>query len=328
MAYIDKNNGRFVTIVPDTRRETTEFSEQLYNSEVRWKYLTKKQSTRRKGKYDVFHVADSLFQLEEGYRVYWYKSSEKLIRDKESRADRLVQAFEKLRVVAEGKRRGPKTVKGYRTAADKVLDKHKVKDMIKIEVTLEEEVKYKRCRSDDPNAKGRYEKISKKVPRLRYSRNQAAIDRDKAMDGIFPLVTNTKLNAAEVLDAYKYQPNLEKIFAWLKSYLDIAPAFLKKVERIEGLMFACYVADLIRALIQRELRMAMKEAKIESLRTLPEKRQSKTPTWEQVRRLFEHHSKFELRERNTLVKRFFDDLSSEQKEVLSMLKIPIQYYSE
>ena len=88
MNKIDREQGFFVTIVPKTRSEVDEFSEKVIGSQLRWKSLWQRKSTR-KSKIDHFEVAEGLFQLREGYRVYWYRSSEKKIRDSQSREDRI-----------------------------------------------------------------------------------------------------------------------------------------------------------------------------------------------------------------------------------------------
>ena len=77
------------------------------------------------------------------------------------------------------------------------------------------------------------------------------IARSKSIDGVFPLVTNTKMDAKETLQTYKYQPRLEKHFSYMKSDYQVAPVFLKKTDRIEAIMFVCFLSDLIAAIIQR-----------------------------------------------------------------------------
>jgi transposase len=142
------------------------------------------------------------------------------------------------------------------------------------------------------------------------------------MDGVFPLVTNASLNAKDTLLTYKYQPNLEKRFSCMKSDYQIAPVFLKENTRIEALMFVCFIADMIAAIVQRNLRLAMAENNIETLNSLPEERPSKTPTWEHVQRLFAGHSKYKIFNGDTLLKTFWDPLSQNQRAVLSLLKVP------
>lgn len=62
---------------------------------------------------------------------------------------------------------------------------------------------------------------------------------------------------AEVLVAYKYQPNLERCHVHLKGTQLVAPKFLRDPARIEALLCADFIAMLISALIERQVRTAM-----------------------------------------------------------------------
>ena len=87
-------------------------------------------------------------------------------------------------------------------------------------------------------------------------------------------------------------------------------------------MLVVYLADLVAALIQRDLRHAMEKSGIRTLRTLPEERPTSTPTWEQVQRLFAQHCRYEILRDGKVVRTFWDELSEPQHQVLQLLKIP------
>lgn len=146
------------------------------------------------------------------------------------------------------------------------------------------------------------------------------------MDGVFPLTTNTKLSALDVLKHYKYQPKLEKRFSLLKSPLSAAPVFLKSNKRIEALMFVYFMALLVAAVIERKLKAAMVAEKIDALAIFPEGRSSRNPTWEQIVRLFEHHGRHALMDGTRLVKTFSDPLSAIQMQVLGLLAVKSHMY--
>ncbi len=75
---------------------------------------------------------------------------------------------------------------------------------------------------------------------------------------MYPLVTNDRsLTAREVFCAHKRQPEVEKRFCQAKSTLQIAPVLLKNEGRVEALFFCYFLALLLCALIERELRLAM-----------------------------------------------------------------------
>ena len=87
------------------------------------------------------------------------------------------------------------------------------------------------------------------------------VSADAKSDGTFPLLTNDcVMTPAEVLNAYKYQPNLERRHAQLKGHQLVAPVFLKDPVRIEGLLCCHFFALVIQAVIEREIRGAMKAA--------------------------------------------------------------------
>jgi len=75
---------------------------------------------------------------------------------------------------------------------------------------------------------------------------------------------------------------------------EIAPVFLKNPGRIEALFTLYLLSLLVQALIERELRLAMKREKIKELPIYPEQRLCKRPPTEQILRLFS------LAERHTL----------------------------
>ena len=84
----------------------------------------------------------------------------------------------------------------------------------------------------------------------------------------------------------------------MKSTLEVAPIWLKKNTRIEALIFVAQ----------------------------PERRASKTPTIEQVLRLFEHQDKHALYDGDRLIQQFADSLTSVQTQVLELLSIPTAAY--
>ena len=88
---------------------------------------------------------------------------------------------------------------------------------------------------------------------------------DAASDGCFPFVTNKEQPAAELLRIFKVQPHLERRHATFKGVIEAAPLTLKSNARIDALGFCLYVALLVHALVERELRRAMAVSSIASL---------------------------------------------------------------
>lgn len=260
--------------------------------------------------------------MEEGFHLYWYRSSEKRKRDVASRKERLEIALQKLTTLDEKKSRGRRTERSLLKQANQVMERYQVAAWLKVNVTHREEETFTKTSRGKPTPTSTYRRKVKRIPQLVVKKDHEQIARSRAVDGVFPLTTNAQLSAKEALAAYKYQPNIEKRFSGLKSDFQVAPMFLKSNERIEALMFVVYIADLVAALIQRDLRNAMKKNGIHILRTLPEERPTRTPTWEQIQRLFANHCKYKIFSGGRLLRIFCDELSEQQQHVLDLLNVP------
>jgi transposase len=104
---------------------------------------------------------------------------------------------------------------------------------------------------------------------------------------MYQLMTNDrKLSSAEVLQAHKGQPVIEKRCEQLKTVHQIAPIFLKNEGRIEALFTLYFLALLVQALIERKLRLTVQRENITELPIYPEQRDCERPTAEQILRLF------------------------------------------
>ena len=140
---------------------------------------------------------------------------------------------------------------------------------------------------------------------------------------MFPLVTNDRnLTAEQVLLAHKGQPTIEKRFEQLKTVHEIAPVFLKNPGRIEAFFTMYFFALLVQALIERELRGAMKRQQLKSLPIYPEERRCARPTTEQILRLFAHAQRHTLMRDGLVVQTFEADLTPRQQQVLELLGVP------
>lgn len=326
MSEVDSEHGLFVTMVPRTRLEIKTFSLDLLNGEVRWEKILRKRSGRHGDKFDTFECATGEYRLREGFKLFWYRSSQKQKRDSVDRKERIAAAIDRLENLNLRRMRGPKTEAAVLKRINAILARYQVRDWLSVEVKFDKESKYRAITRGKPTPETRYRLETKRAPRLYIRRIEEAISQAKLMDGIFPLVTNTKENALEVLKIYKYQPNLEKRHALLKSTLDVAPIWLKKNSRIEAFMFIEYLAQMTAALIERELRSEMVKQKVDVLTSLPEGRTSRTPTFEQVHRLFHDRIRQELYRENKLIQTFNEPLSKVQSQVLSLLNIGTGHY--
>jgi transposase len=140
---------------------------------------------------------------------------------------------------------------------------------------------------------------------------------------MYPLITNDRgLSSPEVLTAHKRQPMIEKRFEQIKTVHEIAPVFLKSEARIEAFFTVYFLALLVQALIERELRLAMKREGLQQLPLYPEQRQCVHPTTEQILRLFTLAERNKLTNANKTVQTFDVAFTDLQRQVLTLLGVP------
>ena len=114
-----------------------------------------------------------------------------------------------------------------------------------------------------------------------------AITYDAKSDGMFPLLTNErKLSLKDLLEAYQFQPRIEKRHEQLKTVYEVVPALLKNVDREEALHFVYFLALLVEALIEREVRRGMERKGLGSIPLYPEGRPCPAPTTDKVLEVF------------------------------------------
>jgi transposase len=324
---IDAERGFFVTVVPKTRSEVEAFADAVLAGDVRWEEILRKRADRDEKAFDVIECASGPYHLREGFLIHWYRSSQKKKRDERDRNERIDRAIERLEALDLKRMRGPKTDAAIRSRVDLILAQHRAQEWITVDIKWDKVEYFKAVTRGKPTADTSFRRIVKKEPRLHVKTNPDNIARSQVMDGIFPLTTNTKEKPVEVFKIYKYQPRIEKRHALLKSTLEVAPIWLKKNARIEALMFLEFLAQMVAALIERELRQGMSEKKIGELFSLPEGRASKTPTIEQVLRLFEHQGKHALYDGEDLIQQFAEPLTPVQAQVLELLSVSSAVYA-
>ncbi len=208
-----------------------------------------------------------------------------------------------------------------------LLEHYHVGRYLKVQRLVREEHAFKQTRRGRPGPDTAYRKITRRRYDIEATLDQAAVDYDQKSDGMYPLLTNDRsLTPAQVLAAHKGQPTIEKRFEQIKTVHEIAPVFLKNEGRIEALFTLYFLALLVQALIERELRLAMKRERIDELPIYPEQRRCRRPTTKQILRLFS------LAERHTLVSDghaiqvFHPKLTDLQRQVLSFLGVPQPAY--
>jgi transposase len=213
MTYIHGHGGRFVTVLPRTRKEDAAFRRRLLTEQVAWRPLWDK--TDQQGKLvDRFSVSHEPALTAEGYRLVWLHSTRKAELDAAARATQLQRALKELGEL-RAKISSPRTryrQKGkVEEAAHAILEGRGVSDWIRVDIEERPLDRYRQERRGRPGKDTRY--VKKTITRfaLNYSIDQEKIAVEASSDGVFPMVTNDRtLSELELLHAYKRQPRIEK----------------------------------------------------------------------------------------------------------------------
>jgi transposase len=327
MDHIDRAGGRFVTVLPRSRSEDAEFRGWIQTHTPVWTMVWNRPHPRyADGPRDRWFVFRAPLPTGEGWSIVWVWSTLLTLRQEARRKRNMAAASEELSELRE-RLAGPRT--RLRRAADidfqvkTVLEKHHVARYIKVERTVRENHIYKQARRGRPGPNTSYRKLTKRRFDIAWTIDEEAIAYDHKSDGMYPLISNARnLSPAQVLEAHKGQPMIEKRFEQTKTVHEIAPVLLKNEGRIEALFTLYFLALLVQAIIERELRLAMKRENIEELPLYPEQRDCKHPTTEQILRLFSLAERHQLMHDGKVVAVFDAQFTELQRQVLALLGVP------
>ena len=329
LSYIVGSGGRVITVMPNTWKEP-----KLFKDSLRLKKIAKKPILRRKipgsiSELEYFNLFSGEYAtLDDGYRVYWYCSSEKKKLDRARREKRVQKTDRQLSGLSlRLNKRNLKTRKQIREEIDSILKRYNVEQFLNINIYENKEETRVQIGRGRPGLNTKYKIYTRTHYSLFWEPDKKKLKQEESVDGIFPLLTTDKsFGPKEVLLSYKYQPRLEKRFNQFKSVHEAAPLLFKNIKRVEGIMFLFFVALIIQGIIERNVRLAMKEKSIKSLPIYPEYRKSFYPTTSKIFYNFDGISSYKILKDGKVVKEFKDSLSSAQKIILDLLNIDENQY--
>jgi transposase len=327
MDHIDRAGGRFVTVLPRNRGEDEDFRKWIQTNTPDWTCVWNRPHPRyADGPRDRWFVFRAPLPSAEGWTVVWVWSALLTLRQQSRRQRNMAAACEELAEL-RGRLAGPRARLRRAAAIDlqvkSILAKYHVARYLKVERTVREQHIFKQARRGRPGPSTSYKKSTKRRYDIVWTTDQDAIAYDHKSDGMYPLVTNDRtMSPAQVLQAHKGQPMIEKRFEQIKSVHEIAPVLLKNEGRIEALFTIYFLALLVQAIIERELRNAMKREKIAELPIYPEQRNCVRPTTEQILRLFSLAQGQRLTQDGKILEIYDFELTDLQHQVLALLGVP------
>lgn len=330
MGHIASRQGRFLTVMPRTRSEDRWFRNHLQDHPVQWREVHREPNPRRRDGPDVvYHGVEAPRLSSEGYRVLWYRSSQKQEQDRQGRQQRLERAWARLDgLQAPGRRREPRTAAEARAAGERILAEEQVGGLLRVEVDRQTQEEYRQVGPGRPGPDTQYQRVEIGRYRVRFEEDKERLLREARCDGLFPLMTNDgSLGVGEALSKYKYQPFVEKRHEQLKSVFGVAPVWLKSPRRVASLLWLYYAVELVQALVEREVRRRMEQEGIGGLGLYPEGRASEAPTAELAINALEGQRRHRLLdERGEELRRFHDPLSDAAVGLLGLLGIDSSHY--
>jgi transposase len=330
MKYIDRQGGRFISVLPATRKEDKRFRERLASQpdSVPWDHLEDVRD-------EDGQVVDQLFVCpeetltKERFRLWWFYSPRKARRDEAARLKAIQRATVELKGLQErllGPRPRLKTRQQVEPAMAQILKDAGAEELLTVDIRQYVTEDYRQTAPGRPGPNTKYVKKTKTFCDLAWEVNARTMGERKKTDGVFPLITNCRQRtAAEVLWAYKRQPIIEKRFSQLKTDFAVAPVYLKSVHRIQAMLCLYFFTLLVQTLLERELRQAMEAADLESLPLYPERRDCKAPTTRRILDIFEPIQRHTLTAHGKS-ETFVSELSPLQRRLLKLLNIPSTNY--
>lgn len=333
LRYIDTRQGRFITVLPRTRREEAFFRDWLQSHTPAWQKIVPRRNPRRQsGPPDVWKAVESPIPSQEGYRIVWGWSSLKAAQDEQARAARIEKAgvaLEEFRARLRGPRCRYTRRGAVADAAAQFVAQAGAARWVGVEVREQAAPIFRQERRGRPGRATRYLRRQRLRFDVEWSATIATIEYDARCDGIFPLITNDRdLSLAEILTAYKYQPRLEKRHEQLKSVYAVAPVLLKNEGRIEALLFLYFIVLLVQALLEREVRRAMTAHGLTSLPLYPEDRDCLAPTANGIFQVFAGLQHHQLRRQDTPIQTFPPELTPLQRQILDLLGISPRAFTD
>jgi transposase len=331
MGFIHNQGGRFLTVLPRTRKEDAQMRQLLADRAVSWQLIWERPPLRRKHDPPERFEALADMSTAEGYRLVWFRSSEKWKRDEQWRQGAIDRArFDLHRLHERVGRYQLKTRAQVQAAVDHILDQTETRPWLTVELLPTERHHPRQTTRGRPGPNTHYRRLTTLVYEPVARVEAEAVRRSAAADGIFPLVTNAaadRLPTLELLQTYKYQPCVEKRHEQLKTAAEVVPVNFKSVERIEAFLFLSFLAVTLHALIERQVRRAMAARGLRTIPLYPEERECRAPTADKILHAFEPLRQYHLRRNGHLVQTFADPLSDIQSTLLDLLDIPPSAYA-
>lgn len=188
LVHISENGGYFITIVPKDRKEFKQFMKYLKENDVPWENAFSIESSRKKGKINVYKTYEHEL-TKEGFRIIYVHSSSKQEDDEDRRNKKIDKAIAQLESLSPKLNAYHlKTQKEIKAAVNKITKD--IKEFFDVEIiTQRNQVKVKTS-PGRPSLTSDYKTKWEFTYGIQWTLNDKAIAEASKTDGVFPLTTS------------------------------------------------------------------------------------------------------------------------------------------
>ena len=238
--------------------------------------------------------------------------------------NRITEAKEKIQnlVISKSGRRNPKTLKDLYGRIETIIKKYKIENCLTINCS--EEVEYIKVQKH----KNRPEEIRQKVTLdLTIEENTKTIEQKKNRLGWQLYGSNVPLkvlSTRQLVKTYRDEYKIEHLFDYLINRdVGLLPIYLKKEERVKGLIRLLSVAMKFSVLIQQQVRKSLKEndENLKGIYPGNKGRKTNAPTTPMLLRAFKGLAVVWISDTNIQI----SEQNDTQRNILRLLKIPDEY---
>jgi transposase len=214
MNYIASRHGRFVTVLPRSRREDKEFRQWIQTHDPQWALARDDENPRNgDGHRNRWWTFRHPLPSQEGWAVVWVYSALLKLRQQHTRRERLAKATQELEELST-RLAGPRPRKRSRgqikERVDDILKERHAVNYLRVKVIRNDEHYFQQAKPGRPGPKTQYVRKIRKRWALSWELDEDKIAYDQKSDGMYPLITNDRtLKDSEVLDAHKRRPTIE-----------------------------------------------------------------------------------------------------------------------
>ncbi|MCA1679031.1 MAG: IS1634 family transposase, partial [Actinobacteria bacterium] len=193
MGHIDRRGGRFVTVLPRTRREDSQLRDWAADEQPDFVEAARRPGKRKGDPDDVWRVAAAPFPSSEGYRITWAHSTHKQRLDETARSERIQRARRALKDL-DARLAGPRarisSLVAAEEAAAATLTATGAQRWVTVTVTETTQETVRQEKRGRPGKDTRYIKTTKTRYALNIHIDADKVRRDASSDGCFPLISN------------------------------------------------------------------------------------------------------------------------------------------